>query len=101
MNRKTVTRLAFAAIVAPALAFGAPAAAMADSFFAAGMSEAGPHGASQAGVIAGATSGHGGDHEDGHKDGHEGGKGGSFYIKKWNEAGPHGASEGGVVSAAG
>ncbi|XKK38331.1 hypothetical protein HFP72_27845 [Nocardiopsis sp. ARC36] len=98
MNRKTVTRLAFAAIVAPALAFGAPAAAMADSFFAAGMSEAGPHGASQAGVIAGATSGHGdhGDHEDG-----KGGKGGSFYIKKWNEAGPHGASEGGVVSAAG
>ncbi|MGW8527575.1 MULTISPECIES: hypothetical protein [Nocardiopsidaceae] len=96
MNRKTVTRLAFAAIVAPALAFGAPAAAMADSFFAAGMSEAGPHGASQAGVIAGATSGHGSDHEDG-----KGGKGGSFYIKKWNEAGPHGASEGGVVSAAG
>jgi hypothetical protein len=95
MNRKTVTRLAFAAIVAPALAFGAPAAAMADSFFAAGMSKAGPHGASQSGVIAGATSGHG-DHEDG-----KGGKGGSFYIKKWNEAGPHGASEGGVVSAAG
>ncbi|MFJ9554655.1 hypothetical protein ACIRPH_12610 [Nocardiopsis sp. NPDC101807] len=93
MNRKTVTRLAFAAVVAPALAFGAPAAAMADSFFGAGMTAAGPHGASQSGVIAGATSGHGGDHEDG--------KSGSFYVKKWSKAGPHGAAEGGVISAAG
>ncbi|WP_433697432.1 hypothetical protein [Nocardiopsis sp. CA-288880] len=97
MDRKTVTRLAFAAVVAPALAFGAPTAAMADSFFATGHTEAGHHGASQSAVIAFATDGH---HQNG-EGGHEGGKSGSFYIEKHSEAGPKGASEGGTVSAAG
>ncbi|MEE2037731.1 hypothetical protein Q8791_10915 [Nocardiopsis sp. CT-R113] len=88
MNRKTVTRFVFAAVVAPALALGAPAVAMADTFFGASYSEAGPHGAFEGSVIAVAKDGHGDD------------KSGSFYAKKFSQAGPHGASQGAVISAA-
>ena len=89
MNRKTVTRLVLAAVVAPALALGAPAVAMADTFFGASYSEAGPHGAFEGSVVSAAKNGSGD------------GKSGSFYAKKFSQAGPHGASQGVVISAAG
>ncbi|MBR8740855.1 hypothetical protein [Nocardiopsis sp. MG754419] len=88
MNRKTVSRIAFAAVVAPALAFGAPAVAMADSFYAAGGSYAGPLGAGQESVFSAAGHGHG----------H--GKGGSIYVHSFDHAGPWGAAQGDIISGA-
>ncbi|GLU47065.1 hypothetical protein [Nocardiopsis ansamitocini] len=45
MNRKTLARIAFAAITVPALAFGAPAMAMADSSYHEQTTAAGAQGA--------------------------------------------------------
>ncbi|PWV55458.1 MULTISPECIES: hypothetical protein [Nocardiopsis] len=94
MNRKTVTRIAFAAVIAPALAFGAPAVAMADTFYGAGGSYAGPKGAGQGGVFSAAKSGHG--HGHGHDHDHKGPS--TIYIKGFETAGPWGAAQGGVIS---
>lgn len=106
MNRKSLTRIAFAAVAVPALAFGAPATALADSFFSAGATAAGPKGAHSHSVTAAAFDdngwGHGKDHDRKGKDkdhgwGHGGG---SFYHKDASWAGPHGAGSFELVSAA-
>lgn len=102
MNRKSLTRIAFAAVAVPALAFGAPATALADSFFSAGATAAGPKGAHSHSVTAAAFDdngwGHGKDHD--RKGGDHNNGGGSFYHKDASWAGPHGAGSFELVSAA-
>ncbi|WP_159945200.1 MULTISPECIES: hypothetical protein [unclassified Nocardiopsis] len=102
MNRKSLTRIAFAAVAVPALAFGAPAAAMADSFFGAEATAAGVHGAANHSVTAAAFDGHGHRHGGGDGKGKDGDHwgGGSFYHKNSSWAGPHGAASHNVFSAA-
>lgn len=107
MNRKTVTRFAFAAIVAPALAFGAPAVAMADTFYDAGGSAAGPEGAVEWNVTSVAEDGVGGNFAGGGNEGHRDGlsaengeEGGTFYAEEFSAAGQDGAAQGYVVSGA-
>lgn len=90
MNRKTVTRIAFAAIVAPALAFGAPAAAMADSYFSGQATAAGPKGAASHSVVSVAKDGHGKHHKGG----------GSFFGHSSTSAGPYGASSSDTIAGA-
>ena len=106
MNRKSLTRIAFAAVAVPALAFGAPATALADSFFSAEATAAGPKGAHSHSVTAAAFDDNGwdrdhdrkgGDHDNGWD--HDNG-GGSFYHKDASWAGPHGAGSFELVSAA-
>ncbi len=102
MNRKTLTRIAFASVAVPALAFGAPATAMADSFFSGESSAAGPEGAASHSVTAIAFDG--GDYGHGHKkddkgDDHWDG-GGSFYKKSATWAGHDGAASHSIVSGA-
>ncbi|WDZ88696.1 hypothetical protein [Nocardiopsis sp. HUAS JQ3] len=101
MNRKTLTRIAFASVAVPALAFGAPATAMADSFFSGESSAAGIEGAASHNVTAVAFDGNGGGH------GHKGDKGhdhwdngGSFYKKSATWAGHDGAASHSIVSGA-
>ncbi|APC36121.1 MULTISPECIES: hypothetical protein [Nocardiopsis] len=106
MNRKTLTRIAFASVAVPALAFGAPATAMADSFFSGESSAAGIDGAASHSVTAVAFDGNG----HGHGHGHKGGKGdkghdhwdngGSFYKKSATWAGHDGAASHSIVSGA-
>ncbi|MDE3724974.1 hypothetical protein PWG71_26615 [Nocardiopsis sp. N85] len=91
MNRKTFTRIAFAAVIAPTLAFGAPAVAMADSYFSGKATVAGPYGAASHSVTAIAKDGHG-------KHGH--GKGGSYFDYSSTFAGPKGAASNSSTSAA-
>ncbi|WP_435108990.1 hypothetical protein [Nocardiopsis synnemataformans] len=105
MNRKTLTRIAFASVAVPALAFGAPATAMADSFFSGESSAAGPEGAASHNVTAVAFDG--GDYGHGHGHGHKDGKGddhwnggGSFYKKSATWAGYDGAASHSIVSGA-
>ncbi|NYH55559.1 MULTISPECIES: hypothetical protein [Nocardiopsis] len=99
MNRTTLTRLAFAAVAVPALAFGAPATALADSFFSGEANAAGPKGAMSHDVKAVAFDGH--HDKDGDEDGHHGHHdGGAFFKKSASWAGPHGAGVHSVVSAA-
>jgi hypothetical protein len=86
--RKTVTRIAFAALAIPALAFGAPATAMADSYFNAEATAAGKHGAMTKSITAVAKDGHG----------HHGGK--SFFHHESTSAGWNGASSQSTTSAA-
>jgi hypothetical protein len=116
MNRKTLTRIAFASVAVPALAFGAPAAAMADSFFSGESSAAGPKGAASHSVTAFAFDGNGNGHGHGHGHGHgdkhrKGGDkghghghgfddGGAFYKKSATWAGPDGAASHSIISAA-
>ncbi|MEU3306231.1 hypothetical protein ACWGSK_19990 [Nocardiopsis sp. NPDC055551] len=88
MNRKTVARIAFAAVVAPTLAFGAPAAAMADSYFSAESTAAGFKGATSNSVKAVAVDG---DHKHG---------GGSYYEHDSSAAGFKGAASHNITSAA-
>ena len=88
MNRKTVARIAFAAVVAPTLAFGAPAAAMADSYFSAESTAAGFGGAGSNSVTAVAVDGN-------HKHG-----GGSYFEHNASAAGPLGAASNNTTSAA-
>ncbi|SIO90256.1 hypothetical protein [Nocardiopsis sp. JB363] len=88
MNRKTVARIAFAAVVAPTLAFGAPAAAMADSYFNAESTAAGFEGAASNSVTAIAVDGS-------HK--HDGG---SYFEHNASAAGPLGAASNSTTSAA-
>ncbi|HJE61129.1 MAG TPA: hypothetical protein K8V84_21865 [Nocardiopsis listeri] len=88
MNRKTVARIAFAAVVAPTLAFGAPAAAMADSYFSAESTAAGIKGAAGHSVKAVAVDGN-------HKHG-----GGSYFEHNASAAGPLGAASNNTTSAA-
>lgn len=52
MNRKTLTKITFTVVAAPVLAFGAPAAAMADSYFNSESSWAGPEGAASYSVTS-------------------------------------------------
>lgn len=111
MNRKTLTRIAFASVAVPALAFGAPATALADSFFSGESSAAGPEGAASHSVTAiafdgndyGHGHGHGkGDHHRKGGDGHGHGfdDGGSFYEKDATWAGPDGAASYNITSGA-
>ncbi|MFD6950425.1 hypothetical protein A6A08_06395 [Nocardiopsis sp. TSRI0078] len=97
MNRKSLTRLAFAAVAVPALAFGAPATALADSFFSGGSNAAGPKGAVSYEVKAVAFDGHHDKDEDDDNGHHDGG---AFFKKSASWAGPHGAGIHSVVSAA-
>ncbi|MBE3000521.1 hypothetical protein IDM40_17690 [Nocardiopsis sp. HNM0947] len=98
MNRKTLTRIAFAAVAAPALALGGPAVAMADSFYGSGGQHAGPTGATQWGTGSAVVSPdfhHKGDKvEQGHGHHH----GGSVYVDGYEYAGPWGAGQGGTIS---
>jgi hypothetical protein len=87
--RKTVTRIAFAALAIPALAFGAPATAMADSYFNAEATAAGKYGAASKSITAVAKDGHG------H---HHGGK--SFFHHESTSAGWNGATSQSTTSAA-
>jgi hypothetical protein len=82
MQMKTLRRFAFVAAVAPALAFGAPALAMADAYYGSGSSSAGPKGAHQCEVYSQA------------KDG------GTWYYKSCEHAGKHGASSSTTFSGA-
>lgn len=106
MNRKTLTRIAFASVAVPALAFGAPAAAMADSFFSGESSAAGPKGAVSHSVTAFAFDGNGHGHDDNHRKGGDKGHGhgfddgGAFYEKSATWAGPDGAASHNITSAA-
>lgn len=106
MNRKSVARFAFTALVVPALAFGAPAVAMADTFFHANSSMAGPKGAAQGSVTSvaldGKSWGHHSDkdHQSAKDGGHHFHHGGVFYHKDYSWAGPKGAGQGSVVSGA-
>lgn len=108
MNRKTVARFAFTAFVVPALAFGAPAVAMADTFYHADGSTAGPKGATQGSVTSVALDGKGWDHHSDREKDHQSAKGGDhhfhhggvFYHKEHSWAGPKGAGQGSVVSGA-
>ncbi|WP_017602464.1 hypothetical protein [Nocardiopsis alkaliphila] len=98
MNRKLVTRFAFTALVVPALAFGAPAVAMADTFFHANGSVAGPEGAAKGSVTSVAWDGKDRQSAKGGK--HHAHHGGVFYHKDYSWAGPHGAGQGSIVSGA-
>lgn len=123
MSRKTLTKIAFTAVVAPALAFGAPTVALADSFFHGSATSAGPYGAASHNVTSAAWDGfghgygHGGKHghagkghhghhghagkgHRGHHGGFYGGHGGSFFKKQATSAGPYGAASHKVASAA-
>ncbi|MFC3999931.1 hypothetical protein ACFOVU_28730 [Nocardiopsis sediminis] len=73
MQKSTVRRIVFTAIAAPALAFGAPAVAMADAHYENEFSKAGPKGATSFEVKAHA------------KDGR------AEYHEAFEHAGPHGA----------
>lgn len=107
MNRKTFARIAFASVAVPALAFGAPATALADSFFSSESSFAGPKGAANHEVTAVAFDGDERHHHkggDGHgwDNGHHGHDwdGGSFYKKSATWAGHDGAASHSIISGA-
>lgn len=80
MQAKTLRRIMLTAVAAPALAFGAPAVAMADVYYESGSSGAGPHGAYQYEV------------------GSHAGDDGTWYYKSFSKAGPHGAYSSNTVS---
>lgn len=98
MNRKTLTRIAFAAVAVPALAFGAPATAMADSFFSGESTVAGYKGAASHSVKAVAVDGHG-KHHHGKDHGH-GHSGGSYFKESSTWAGYKGAGSHSIFSGA-
>ncbi|GLU50052.1 hypothetical protein [Nocardiopsis ansamitocini] len=104
MNRKTLARIAFTAITVPTLAFGAPALAMADSFFNQDATGAGRGGAYSHNVTAYAKSGNswGGGGWGGGWDNDRwgGGRGGSYFHESGTKAGPRGAATFGVTSFA-
>ncbi|GAB3209436.1 hypothetical protein ACQEU5_20945 [Marinactinospora thermotolerans] len=50
--KKTLSRILFAGVVAPTLALGAPAVAMADTFYGSSWSYAGPYGAGYSSVYS-------------------------------------------------
>lgn len=87
MDRTTLTRIAVAAAV-PALVFGTPAAAVADSFFGDARVGAGEQGAFSYSVRAYAV------------EGETPGTGSTYWARSWTYAGPDGAALGSRFSAA-
>ncbi|WP_116244457.1 hypothetical protein [Nocardiopsis sp. FIRDI 009] len=62
MTMKTISRVLLTAVAAPTLAFGVPAAALADSFYEANATFAGPHGAGSQSICSAAFDHHHGHH---------------------------------------
>lgn len=101
--KSALRRIAVAGVIAPALALGAPALALADAHYASEGNAAGPHGAVSASVESHAGDRHGKDDgEDCEKrkkcHGHD--DGGASYEASIDKAGPHGAFSAEISSSA-